>query len=205
MLHIKRSPEDYSWESGNPLLIVQRGEIEKLTAELVREVLNKDYKPDLIVSIAQSGVFLGRIVARVFNVPHAIFQSKSYGAGEDQAETKHGLFIAKGSLFIDPKKNLVALPEDLTGYYQRILLLDHLVDSGDSLETMEKVIRDRHKGHYEIKTGCLWLKACSKYRPDFIGTIVEPEPESGTMPWIVEPDDRLIYEIIKKFNLDSTI
>lgn len=203
MVIIKRESGQYSWEESNPLLFITREEIDQLVEELVRQVVADKYNPDLIVSIAQSGVFLGRLIAKIFNLPHAIFQSKAYQSGQSLSENKHQVVVAQNSLFIDTKKSLTALPAQID--FAKLLLIDHLVDSGDSMVVIRKVIRERHAGNYNIRTGCLYLKTCTCFQPDYVGTLIEPESESGKIPWIVEPDDDLSFRLRKKFKLDSTI
>lgn len=207
MINIKRTITSYTWHADSvPLLFVEREEIEELIREIVKQVIDSAYKPDLIISIAHSGVSFGRIVAGVFNLPHAIFRAKSYSPKTlGVSEEKHQVAIADGSLFINVDKKLHSLPRNLSDYYQRLLVVDHLIDSGDSIQEVIKTLRSRHLGAYAIKTACMWQKSCSSFKADFIGVIEKPEPHSQKMPWIIEPDDFLISKLRERFNLTSNV
>lgn len=207
MIHLKRHPDSYSWENdGTPYVFVTTEEITELTDEVIRQVLNSEYKPDLIVSIAQSGVSLGIVVARVFDIPHAIFQAKAYSQGADnQSESKHHVLVADGSLFIDKKQGLTSLPLFLKPTYQRLLLVDHLVDSGDTMIRIMKTIRTRYSGDYFINTACLYQKVDSQFVPNFVGAIEYPEAESKKLPWIVTPTEAFISHLRQKYNLTSNL
>lgn len=202
-IKIKRSSNSYKWEGDVPLLFVSEEEINLLTEYLAEQIIKADYNPQLIISIAQSGMMLGEILAKIFDIPHAIFRTQSYNSNSSKnvkKETKvHHVLIAQNSLLIDINHQLTELPINFTTYYTRVMVIDDLINSGDSIQTVINQIQKKHVGNYYIQTACLWLKSCSAYKPNYYGTLVEPEPESGKIPWIVQPKDVLIYELRKKF------
>lgn len=201
-INIKRTPASYKWEDNTPLLMVDEREIEILTSYIIMQVISAKYEPDIIFSIGQSGVNLGLIVSRVLGKPHAIFRAKSYRTSSDNyTETQHGVIIADHSLFIDSEKGLTALPQNISIYYKRVLLVDHLIDSGNSIDALIKKLQARHTENFTIHTACLWLKSSSQYKPNYFGNLVEPEESSGKMPWIVEPKDTMIKKIRDKINI----
>jgi hypoxanthine phosphoribosyltransferase len=100
-------------------------------------------------------------------MPLAILAASSYraAAGTQQGKLDIGEFITMtgGSL----KGNL--------------LLIDDLVDSGVTLTRVIEHLHQRYPAIVEIRTGVVWYKACSTFRPDFC---VHHLP---TNPWIHQP------------------
>ena len=203
MLEIKRSYDSYKWENGTPLLFVTIAEKAALIEELIKQVLDSKYKYDLLVSLGQSGIPLGVIFSKVLDIPHAIFRAKAYNESlTNQSGTKHQVIVAKHSLFIDQKKNFTSLPYNLSHFYENVLVVDHLIDSGDSITAVIEDIQARHPGNNLFHTACLWRKSWSKYKANYVGMIEYPEPLTGIMPWIVEPDEVLIKKLREKINLN---
>ena len=202
---IERKPEAYIWENGMPLLLISNQEMVDLIAELIKQIKeDKLFKPDLIISIGNGGIFLGDAISKILNLPHAIFRAKAYESKSDNhQEIKHQVIIAAHSLFIDKDKKLNHLPANFTPYYKQVLIIDHLADSGDTFHSIEKEMHKRHLGDYIIHTACLWLKSSSKYEPNYFSTYIYPERESGKMPWIVEPKDMVIKKVREKLKFEK--
>lgn len=138
--------------------------IERLAALIYRS----GWEFDQIVCIAKGGLRVGDILARVFDKPLAIFATSSY-VGQEKRD-----------------RGLIELAQHLTmttpSLGHRLLLVDDLVDSGNSLA----VTLDWLKTHYSpqieaIRTATLWYKACSRFVPDYYVEYLTDNP------WIHQP------------------
>ena len=49
----------------------------------------------------------------------------------------------------------------------KVLLLDDLVDSGVTLEKVQRHLKDNFPAVAEVKSAVIWCKLCSSIRPDF--------------------------------------
>jgi len=63
----------------------------------------------------------------------------------------------------------------------RVLLADDLVDSGVTLDVVQRHLRERYPAIVDLRTAVLWHKACSTCTPDYH---VHYLPEN---PWIHQP------------------
>lgn len=134
---------------------------------LARMVHDSGWKFDQVLCLARGGLRPGDIFSRIFDVPLAILSTSSYR--EDAGTVQGSLDIAK---------HITITKGALSG---RILLLDDLVDSGVTLEKVQRHLKENFLGVTEVKTAVLWYKACSTVRPDYF---VEYLP---TNPWIHQP------------------
>ena len=76
-----------------------------------------------------------------------------------------------------------------------VLLVDDLVDSGQSLQRSIRWLKHRY-GFYidDIKTAVLWYKACSVIKPDYYVDYLE------TNPWIHQP-----FEKYEEMTIDALV
>ncbi|MBP0000618.1 MAG: phosphoribosyltransferase [Cyanobacteria bacterium SID2] len=138
--------------------------IERLAANLYQS----GWKFDRIVCIARGGVRVGDILSRVFQCPLAILATSSYGGTEGRE--RGAISIAEHLTMSSPMLG------------KRVLLVDDLVDSGESLKVVLAWLLDRYGSEIEeIRTAVLWYKACGNIQPDYY---VEYLPDN---PWIHQP------------------
>jgi hypoxanthine phosphoribosyltransferase len=71
----------------------------------------------------------------------------------------------------------------------RILLVDDMADSGKTIMQVIAHLRERHPELEEIRTGVLWQKAHSVFKPDYCVQFL------STDPWIHQPFE--IYDNMK--------
>lgn len=145
-----------SWES-------YHRSIEKL-ALMVHE---SGWKFDQVLCLARGGLRPGDVFSRIFDVPLAILSTSSYR--EDAGTVRGSLDIAK---FITMTKG------SLSG---RVLLVDDLVDSGVTLDKVQKHLKEHFLAVTEVKSAVIWCKGCSAIRPDFYLDYLP------TNPWIHQP------------------
>ena len=125
------------------------------------------WKFDQILCLARGGLRVGDVFSRVFDRPLAILATSSYkeNAGRTQGDLEIASFITMTQ-------------GTLKGH---VLLLDDLVDSGETLRGVSQHLMRTYPSIESIKTGVLWYKACSSFEPDFF---VEKLPAN---PWIHQP------------------
>jgi len=139
------------------------GHIEQL-ALMVHE---SNWRFDSLLCLARGGLRVGDVISRIYDMPLAILAASSYraAAGTQQGSLDIGEFITMTG-------------DSLKG---NLLLVDDLVDSGVTLTRVIEHLRQRYAALTDVRTGVLWYKACSTFRPDYF---VEHLP---TNPWIHQP------------------
>lgn len=155
-------------------LFVSWSDYHKAIERLATRVHASGWRFNQIVCIARGGLRVGDTLSRIFKLPLAIISTQSYG-GEAGAE-RGALTVAEQMTMTTP------------GLGDRVLLVDDLVDSGETLEVVQRHLQERFPAIAEIRTAVLWCKAVSKVTPDYY---VEYLADS---PWIhqpFEPYDRM--------------
>jgi hypoxanthine phosphoribosyltransferase len=147
-------------------LYVSWDEYHALIEKLALKIHKSGWEFDHILCLARGGTRPGDILSRVFDRPLAIMSTSSY---RENAGTLQGrLDIA----------SYITMPRgELEG---RVLLVDDLADSGETL----KAVGDRLRGGLkisEMRSAVLWVKGISTVLPDYY---VEMLPSS---PWIHQP------------------
>jgi len=148
-------------------LYVSWSDYHKTIERLAAKVHESSWLFNQIVCIARGGLRVGDVISRIFRSPLAIIFTSSY-TGEGGA--------VRGELKVSEHLSMTT-----AALGDRVLLVDDLVDSGATLEAVQRHIRNRHPEVSEMRTAVLWYKACSKYRPDYYA---EHLAES---PWIHQP------------------
>ena len=105
---------------------------------------------DQIICLARGGVPLGDALSRMLKLPLAILFTSSYKLQEKQS-----------NIYID---NQIAKQNNVLG--TRILLVDDLVDSGETFKFVFEHLKNHSNINY-IKTATIWAKETSIYIPDY--------------------------------------
>lgn len=122
---------------------------------------------DQILCLARGGLRVGDVFSRIFDLPLAILATSSYR--DDAGHTQGALNIAP---FITTTQGT------LSG---RILVVDDMVDSGQTLDLVCKHLLYTYPGIASLKTAVLWYKIDSVIEPDYF-----VEKLSGNL-WIDQP------------------
>lgn len=128
------------------------------------------WKFDQVLCLARGGLRPGDVFSRIFDVPLAVLSVSSYRA--DGGITRGELSIA------DHITTTGGMPAG------RILLIDDLVDSGITLQKVQRHLATEFPAVSEVRTAVIWYKACSVLKPDFH---VEYLPGN---PWIHQPFEK---------------
>lgn len=139
-------------------------EYSKTVIQLARTIKSSGWQFDQIVAIARGGMFVGDPLTRIFKKPIAVTVASSY-RGKERKE----MLLSKE----------VAMSTDTIG--KRILLVDDLVDSGESLIAMTKFLKEKYSHIEEIRTAVLWKKSGTNFNPDYYADEVDEQT------WIHQP------------------
>ena len=134
---------------------------------LAETIYGSGWRFNQIVCIARGGLRVGDALSRIFKLPLAIISTQSY-AGEAGRE-RGTLTVAKHMTMTSPTLG------------DRVLLADDLVDSGVTLDAVQRHLLEASPTIAELRTAVLWYKACSKCAPDYY---VHYLPDN---PWIHQP------------------
>ncbi|MCS6766638.1 MAG: phosphoribosyltransferase [Candidatus Protistobacter heckmanni] len=155
----------------------------KLIDRLALLVHESGWKFDQILCLARGGLRVGDQLSRIYDVPLAILATSSY---REAAGTVQGK--------LDIAQYITMTRGKLEG---KILLVDDLVDSGETLEAVGEHLSVSYPGVTEVKTAVLWYKNCSRVKPDYY---VDYLP---TNPWIHQPFEE--YDTLRPFHLAAWV
>jgi hypoxanthine phosphoribosyltransferase len=139
--------------------------------QLALKIHDSGWEFNQIVCLAKGGLRIGDILCRLYDQPLAILSTASYGGANNQV---------RGSITFS--RDLSMTTPNLGN---NVLLVDDLVDSGQSLQ--RSIVWLQHKyGFYidEIRTAVLWYKDCSVIKPDYYIEYLADNP------WIHQPFEK---------------
>jgi len=140
-------------------------EIYDMLLDQAIRIKESGFQPDLIVGVSRGGWIPGRILSDLLGNPHT-------------ANVKIEFYVGIGQT---ARKPIVTQPisEDISK--KRILVVDDVADTGESLLVALDHVHERHAG--EIKTVTVYHKPHSKFKPDFYAV--------STPNWIIFPWERV--------------
>lgn len=169
--------------SNDKHLWVSWGDYHHAIERLALMVHESGWKFDQVLCLARGGLRPGDILSRIFDLPLAILSTSSYR--EDAGTVRGDLDIAR---------HITITKGALAG---RVLLVDDLVDSGVTLEKVQRHLQESFPAVTEVKSAVIWCKACSSIRPDFFLEYLE------TNPWIHQPFEE--YDSLRPHQLAKWI
>ncbi|MDP6088410.1 MAG: phosphoribosyltransferase family protein [Nitrospinota bacterium] len=161
-------------------LHVSWSEYNKIIEDLAHQIGESGWKFNQIICIAKGGLRIGDIFSRLFDQPLGILSVESYG-GEERSERGNIIFA----------RDLAKTTPNLGSH---VLVVDDLVDSGITLKKSVEWLQHFY-GFYveELRTGVLWYKAVSTYRPDYYVDYLEDSP------WIHQPFEKYEQMSVEEF------
>jgi hypoxanthine phosphoribosyltransferase len=156
-------------------LYVSYDEYHNLCEKLAIKIHQSGWEFDTILCLARGGMRPGDILSRIFDKPLAIMSTSSYRA--DAGMVQGHLDIAH---YITTPRGEIA---------GRVLLVDDLADSGDTLHKVVDMLRTKYAHITELRSSVIWTKGLSKFTPDYS---VEFLP---TNPWIHQPFES--YDVMR--------
>ena len=133
-------------------------------AALALKVVNHEGGFNDIVAIARGGLLPAHFLAYKFDIRRIHSVGISYYNGEEKM--KHPIIYQP-------------LAADFS--FSKVLLIDEIVDSGDTFHFVKNELINRGCG--DIITASLYYKPCSKFKPDYFGKEVDAKE------WITFPYD----------------
>jgi len=110
------------------------------------------YDFDQILAIGRGGIMLGDALSRIFRRPLDIIMVRSYVNSNKSNKIEYSTMAT----FFE--------------HYGRFLIVDDLVDSGETIELVTEKIKELTPK--PAKSACLWKKVDSKITPDFFVELV---------------------------------
>lgn len=137
-----------------------------LINRVVHAVANSDFQPDVVLGVSRGGLFLADGLSRSLKVPMAVIAASSYreGGGTEQGELQLSASVAS-----------------VVPVAGRVLLVDDLADSGQTLEALFVYLKRLCPEITQLKTAVVWVKPSSCFKPDFAAQWLEKDI------WIVQP------------------
>ncbi len=136
-------------------------EIEALCWKLSESVKKSGYEPEVLIAIARGGWIPARMLSDMLNIRKV-------------ASIGLAFYISPGVTEVKPKLT-PNLNISIKG--MKVLLIDDVADSGESLILAKQKVLELHPG--ELKVATLHKKPRSKFTPDFFAT--------ETSDWLIYP------------------
>ncbi|MFC3109337.1 phosphoribosyltransferase [Undibacterium arcticum] len=143
----------------------------RLIERLALQVHESGWKFDQILCLARGGLRPGDLLSRIFDVQLAILSTSSYRETADAQSNPQ-----RGEL--DIARNLTLSKGTLSG---KVLLVDDLIDSGVTLDKVQRHLSHNFGAVTEVKSAVIWCKAGASMRPDFCAEYLVGDP------WIHQP------------------
>jgi hypoxanthine phosphoribosyltransferase len=140
---------------------------DRVIESLALKVHQSGWRADVILCLARGGLRPGDVLSRIFKLPLGILSTSSYR--ESEGREQGALHIATS---VSISKGEIA---------GNVLLVDDLVDSGITLQQVQRKLTAQFPGIHELRTAVIWYKACSAVVPDFYVTHLPSDP------WIHQP------------------
>ena len=135
--------------------------------ELAQDIADSGYRPDIILSIARGGFFLGAALGYALGVKNSFTISVEFYTGIDERLPM--------PVVLPPVPNRI----DLTG--ASVLVADDVADSGETL----RLVQDFCAGYVkEVKSVVLYQKPTTIIKPDFTWRHTDKWIE---FPWSAQP------------------
>ncbi|WP_069807166.1 phosphoribosyltransferase [Vulcanisaeta thermophila] len=134
-----------------PIKIVSWDEITEWSRALAMKIRESGWRPDIIVAIARGGYAPARLLCDYLGVMDLVsLQVVHWPSTAQVAERAYIKY---------------ALSVDLSG--KRVLVVDDIVDTGDSIQLAKDYIERNNKGA-EVRTAALqWISTVAKFKPDY--------------------------------------
>ncbi len=156
-------------------LYVDDTQYRQLITQVFRLVEASDYQPDMILGVSRGGLFLADGLSRFFRRPMAVVAASSY---RDVGGMVQGQLQLSAS---------IASVVPVAG---KVLLVDDLADSGQTLQALCAHLRFICPCIEQLKTAVIWVKSSSVFQPDFAAEKLESDV------WVVQPFEMQDHSII---------
>lgn len=148
-----------SGENRQNFLNVSYEDYDKLVQRLAWIIRESGWEFDTIVCISRGGLLAGLRLSHLLNKDLGVIAAGSY-EGENEMQ--------QGKLSISTH---IAIKTNTLG--GRILLVDDLTDSGNTLSKVKQNMMKAHQEVQEMRTAVIWTKSCSTFTPDYNAAYID--------------------------------
>ena len=134
-----------------PTKLVSWDDIVKWSRELAKKIKESGYVPDVIIAIARGGFVPARLLCDFLGVENLL-----------SLQSQHWTEAAKAA-----DRAIIKFPYTIDLRGKKALLVDDIVDTGESLMLARKFIQEKWKPS-ELRIAALqWIKPVAKIKPDY--------------------------------------
>ena len=158
--------------------LVSWDEIVEWARDLSRKIKESNYKPDVVVAIARGGFVPARLVCDFLMIENLI-----------SIQSQHWTEAAKAE-----EKAVIKYPYKLDLSNSKVLIVDDIVDTGDSVLLAKDFIR-KNWNVSDVRVAVLqWISPVAKFKPDYYSV------EVREWIWFQYPWTRLedTYQFLKR-------
>ncbi|MCY0868913.1 MAG: phosphoribosyltransferase [Desulfurococcus sp.] len=131
--------------------LVEWSDIVDWSRKLAEKIRESSFKPDLIVAVSRGGFVPARLVCDFLGVENLA-----------SIQSQHWTEAAKAS-----EKAIIKYPYKIDASGLRVLVVDDIVDTGDTLKLARDYILENWNP-LEVKTAALqWISTVAKFKPDY--------------------------------------
>ncbi|OYT38617.1 MAG: phosphoribosyl transferase [Desulfurococcales archaeon ex4484_58] len=163
--------------------LVSWNEIVEWSYGLAKKIREDGYKPNVIVALARGGYVPARLLCDFLDVENLL-----------SIQSQHWTEAAKAE-----EKAIIKYPYKIDLSSEKILVVDDIVDTGDSLKLARDYIVENWRPD-EVRTAALqWISSVAKFKPDYYYI------EVTDWTWFQYPWTRLedTYQFIKRMMLET--
>ncbi len=163
-------------------------DVERDTLQIVHAMAKNNFKPDVIISLARSGLIPAAMIS------YCLGNKQLYVIKADFSKTQ-----SKDSMQDLRSRPVLSqrIKRSLKGL--KILVVDEMTVSGETLKLVSKYLKTKHPR--QVKYAVLYQQPWSKFKPDYCGRKISVWP---LFPWKElhrtgkDPREKLIIAKIKK-------
>ncbi|MEM2024938.1 MAG: phosphoribosyltransferase [Desulfurococcaceae archaeon] len=148
------------------------------------DIISKDnYKVELVVAVSRGGFVPARLLCDFLGIDNLL-----------SIQSQHWTEAAKAA-----ERALIKFPYSINAEKLRVLVVDDIVDTGDTLKLAKEYIK-REWGPEDVRTAVLqWISPVAKFKPDYYYIEVKE------WAWFQYPWTRLedTYQFIKRMITDT--
>ena len=134
-----------------PVRLVSWEEIVDWTRGLAEEIKRSGYKPDIVVAVARGGYVPARLLCDFLDVTDLL-----------SVQSQHWVEAARAA-----EKAILKYPYKIDASGKRILIVDDIVDTGETLLLARDFIA-KEWSPAEVKVAALqWISSVAKFKPDY--------------------------------------
>jgi xanthine phosphoribosyltransferase len=108
----------------------------------------RDYEPDVLLAVARGGLTLAHLMAQALDMRNLYTLNSVHYEGELKLDTF----------------NVFNIPD--VSHAKRVLIIDDIVDSGETMEEILKILKDKFPD-VEFKLATLFYKKTAVLQPDY--------------------------------------